>query len=79
MSNDTKRGLEMLALIMSLILASAGVAKTYFVTPAKVDALEMAVKAIEVRTQTDHDVIQRIDERTAQTQRDIVEIKLRVR
>lgn len=79
MSAEIKRSLELLAIIASLALACAGVAKTYFVTPQKVEVLERAVRAIEVRTQADHDVIQRIDERTAQTQRDISEIKGRMR
>ncbi len=79
MSNETKRTLEMSALLLSLALACAGVAKTYFVTPAKVEVLERAVHAIEVRTQADHDAIQRIDERTSQTQRDITEIKGRLK
>lgn len=79
MSNDTKRSLELIALLVALAGSVAGVAKTYFVTPQRVETLERTVQAIEARTQTDHDVIQRIDERTAQTQRDIVEIKARVK
>jgi hypothetical protein len=79
MSNETKRSLELLALLVSLALAAAGVAKTYFITPQRVDALERTVQVIEVRAQSDHDIIQRIDERTAQTQRDISEIKGRMK
>jgi hypothetical protein len=58
-----------------LILAVAGVAKTYFVVPVRLDALEEQAK----ESQLDHDLLTRIDERTSQTQRDVSDIKLQIR
>jgi hypothetical protein len=74
MSAQTKRTLEVTALLLSLILAVAGVAKTYFVVPVRLEALEEQAK----ESKLDHTLLIRIDERTSQTQRDVAEIKAQI-
>lgn len=71
MSAKTKRYLEVTALILSLILAVAGVAKTYYIVPVRLEALEEQAKESRI----DHALLQRIDERTEATQRDVHDIK----
>ena len=71
MSAQTKFNLKVLALLGSIIgsvilvvKAGAGVAEPYVVMPKRVEQLERKVEKIQVRVDTDHDVLQRIDERT---------------
>ena len=70
MSAETKQNLKLLAVLCSIALALIGIAKAgayVAVLPARVEALE----AKAVKTEADHDLIQRIDERTARIERAI--------
>ena len=71
MSAQMKLNLKVLALIGSIIgsvilvvKAGAGVAEPYMVMPQRVEHLEKKVEKIQARSDVDHDVLQRIDERT---------------
>lgn len=79
MSAQTKRYLEVAVLILSLALAAAGVAKTYFVLPVKIEELERWKDDSEAIDRTDREMLIRIDERTKRTQSDVTEIKEQIR
>lgn len=66
------------ALIVALLAALLAVARAYFVTPVQIDDLQRtdAQLQTEVRAmRTDHDLLQRIDERTERMAKDIAAMK----
>lgn len=68
MSSETKQNLKTLAVVGSILLALIGIAKAgayVAVIPERLQVLEQ--KAL--RAEADHDLIQRIDERTARIER----------
>lgn len=77
MSNDTKSTLEKVALGIAIASFLYTVAKAVVLIPHDVDEMRARMIAVEASKQADHDLLQRIDERTAQMQKDMDELKRR--
>lgn len=78
MSAQTKRHLEMIALILALF----GALSAWAVLPYRIDQLEKGgneiranVKALDEKRQSDHALLERIDERTGEIQKTLVEMR----
>lgn len=77
MSERTKSTLEVIAVILGLVVATAAFAKAWFVLPYRVEQLESRVSAADEVASRSRELLLRIDERTATMQRDITELKTR--
>lgn len=73
MSERTKSSLEKAVLAIAVVSFLYTVAKAVVLLPRDVEDLRAKVEA----ARTDHDLLQRIDERTAAMQRDMQELKRR--
>jgi hypothetical protein len=75
MSAESKSTLEKIALGMAIVTFIFTVAKAIILIPNDVQQLQADLAKVNAARSSDHDLLQRIDERTAQTQRDIQELK----
>jgi hypothetical protein len=62
MSNETKRNLELGALIIGTILAITSAFGVFYVLPYRMSAAETSISAMQIERKADHDVLVRIDE-----------------
>lgn len=77
MSERTKNTLEVITLAAGLLLSVAAFAKAWFVLPYRVEQLEARATSADDVTARSRELLLRIDERTANMQRDITELKTR--
>lgn len=77
MSDRTRSTLEIVSIILGLLVASAAFAKAWFVLPYRVEQLESRASTAEDVANRSRELLLRIDERTANMQRDITELKAR--
>lgn len=75
MSAETKSTMEKIVLGIAIATFAYTVAKAIILIPSDVKQLQVEVSKVTEGRTIDHDLLQRIDERTAQTQRDISELK----
>lgn len=75
MSAESKSTLEKIVLGIAIATFAYTVAKAIILIPRDVERLQMDVSKVSESRALDHDLLQRIDERTAQTQRDIQDLK----
>lgn len=77
MSAETKSTLEKIVLGIAILGFIFTVLKSAVLIPHDIDVLQAEVRSVQLSRATDHDLLQRIDERTAATQRDIQDLKAR--
>ena len=77
MSEKTKTTLEKIVLGIAILGFIFTVLKSAVLLPHDIDLLQVEMGRVQASRATDHDLLQRIDERTGQTQRDIQELKAR--
>jgi len=77
MSAETKSTLEKIVLGIAILGFIFTVLKSAVLIPHDIDMLQAEMGRVELSRATDHDLLQRIDERTAATQRDIQDLKAR--
>lgn len=77
MSDETKSTLEKIVLGIAILGFLFTILKSAVIIPHDIDALRTGLNQVQATRQQDHDLLQRIDERTGQTQRDIQELKAR--
>lgn len=71
MSEKTRQTLQMGATIVSVLLAVLGSIGAFYVLPYRMTAAEGAIKKMQEERTSDHELLSRIDERTAAIQRDL--------
>ena len=62
MSNETKRTIELGALIIGTILAVVSAFGVFYVLPYRMAAAEVAINTIQVERKADRELLVRIDE-----------------
>ena len=77
MSEKTKTTLEKIVLGIAILGFIFTVLKSAVLIPHDIDLLQVEMNRVQASRATDHDLLQRIDERAGQTQRDIQELKAR--
>jgi hypothetical protein len=70
-SDDVKLSLTKAGIVIGLLAGLAGLLGAWFVLPYRVSAAENAIREVQTQARTDHDLIQRIDERTARMEKAI--------
>lgn len=71
MSDEMQRTISRLSLAIGVIAGIAGLLGAWFVLPYRMDAAETELRDIRSQVGKDHDLIQRIDERTARMEKAI--------
>lgn len=69
MSDDVKLSLTRAGIVLGVIAAFVALFGAFVVLPYRMDAAEGDIKELRSRAHTDHDLIQRIDERTARMEK----------
>jgi uncharacterized membrane protein len=69
MSDDIKVSLTRIGMVLGVLAAVAALFGTFVILPYRMDAAEKSIKAIQDKTEVDHDLLQRIDERTARIEK----------
>ena len=64
MSEEVKLNLTRIGVVLGVLAGTAAIFGTFFVLPYRMAAAEKAIQSVQDRAETDHDLIQRIDERT---------------
>ena len=62
MSNETRRSIELGALIIGTLLALVSAFGVFYVLPYRVSAAEVAISAIQIERKADRELLVRIDE-----------------
>ena len=71
MSDHTKTILARVMATVGILSGIAGLLGAWFVLPYRMDAAEKAIRDMQKQSSTDHDLLQRIDERTARMEKAI--------
>lgn len=71
MSDDTKDTIGRVAQIVGLLAALTAFLGAWFILPYRMTAAESAIREVKSQSERDHDLIQRIDERTARMEKAI--------
>lgn len=71
MSDETKNTIERAATVVGLLAALTAFLGAWFVLPYRMTAAESAIREVKSQSERDHDLIQRIDERTARMEKAI--------
>lgn len=71
MSDHTKTLLARVMAVVGILSGIAGLLGAWFVLPYRMDAAEKAIREVQSQSHTDHDLLQRIDERTARMEKGI--------
>lgn len=71
MSDHTKTILARVLAVIGVLSGIAGLLGAWFVLPYRMDAAEKAIREVQKQSATDHDLLQRIDERTARMEKAI--------
>lgn len=77
MSAEDRKKIELAALVIGTLLAIAAALGTFVVLPYRMTAAESAIRDVQQRTATDHDVLTRIDSRTEEIQRALARLEKR--
>lgn len=75
MSEIAKQRLELIALVVSLVLALAASAQAWFTLPYRLEQAESAIKGAVIAKEQDRELLVRIDERLRQVQQDLADFK----
>jgi hypothetical protein len=71
MSDDVKINLTRLGVVLGVLALLATPFGTFILLSHRVDAAEKAIIAVQTKVEADHDLLQRIDERTMRIEKAI--------
>lgn len=72
MSDQVKLNLVKFGVGLGIVSGLAGLLGAWFVLPYRMSAAEQAIKEVQSQSYTDHSLLQRIDERTARMERQMM-------
>lgn len=79
MSTQAKARLELLALVVGLVLSVTASAKVWFILPEKVDRQEKAITELQIRRESDREILMKLVWQNDRIVSDISDIKAAVK
>ena len=79
MSDETKESLSRIGLVVGVLSGISGLFGAFVLLPYRISAAEQEIRQLQTEARADHELLVRIDERTARTDAAISEIKARVK